>query len=213
MPLLLLLATAQAASLSCAELQHMVNIGIPPATIVETIAQSSLPAAELPCVYQAGLPPAVVEAAERVAEGAEAPALPSPAPPTGPVQTQTVMQPVPFVLSAPTEAPGDPCSLASLMVTLPDPGAAAALSGTVGFGTGHFYAGRVGRGLTYLAIEGIATGLLLGARASDDLEIETRQALLGYGAAAFVIGRVADAVSAPYSARATGLSSLELCGR
>ena len=48
------------------------------------------------------------------------------------------------------------------MYSLPDPGAAAALSGTIGFGVGHFYAEEPGRGVLHFIFQAVATGLVIG---------------------------------------------------
>lgn len=214
--LLLLLPTAFATDMTCTELQHMVEIGLPHDAIIAAMQYMTLPAEELACMRASGIPAEVLAAAEQLGASPSAPSESSePAPP---ITTQTIMQPIPFVVGAGSDVPGDPCALARLMVSLPDPGAAAALSGTVGFGTGHFYAEQPGTGLVFLVLEGLAAGLLIGALSTDvaDLdatELEARQAVTRAGAGLLVLGRSIDTVTAPASARRTGRARLDACGR
>ncbi len=84
---------------------------------------------------------------------------------------------------------------------LPDPGAAAVLSSTVGFGAGHFYAQQPVRGWTFLAVETTgAAALAAGLATSPEGEWSTLAtgALVG-----LVVARLCDVALAPGSAHDT----------
>lgn len=78
-----------------------------------------------------------------------------------------------------------------LQVQLPNEDVALAQSMVLGFGTGHFYAGHVPRGLLFAGIEGGGAILL----ASDDSSVN----VVGY--VLLVGGRILDAAMAPITAR------------
>jgi hypothetical protein len=82
--------------------------------------------------------------------------------------------------------------------SLPNPAAAAALSGFVGFGAGHFYAGDMPGGTTFLLLESAA---LLAAGAGFAVDDPQTQAGVIVGAAvAHVALRLIDVGSAPAAA-------------
>jgi hypothetical protein len=82
--------------------------------------------------------------------------------------------------------------------SLPNPAAAAALSGFVGFGAGHFYAGDMSGGTAFLLLE---SATLLGAGAGFAVDDSQTQAGVIVGAAvAHVALRLIDVGSAPAAA-------------
>ncbi len=88
-------------------------------------------------------------------------------------------------------------------VRLPDPGAAVALSGLVGFGAGHFYAQRRRRGRTHLALQLTALSVTIagGVLSAVGGEATVPGVIMAGAGGGFLVGaRTADVVSAPRSA-------------
>lgn len=160
--LLLAPTAALAASLSCSDLQTMVRASVPVDAIVATIADTGVDAADLGCVETAGLPVAVVEAArQHIVTPAPTPVA-APPPPTPPSRVSPAAAPEPALPWVSAGAGVGECSSVWFLTTTPDPGAAAALSGFVGFGSGNFYSKRPTAGfllaLTQIAAAGVAVG-------------------------------------------------------
>lgn len=85
---------------------------------------------------------------------------------------------------------------------LPDPGAAAVLSASVGFGAGHFYARNPGVGTPLLFGQGIAAGMMLASGAMPPTaRRDPNPGLALAGAGLFLVTRAIDVIAAPYSAR------------
>lgn len=150
-PVFLLLAQ----DLTCAELQQVATSGVPAEGLVGLIETRGMPATELACVQDSALPEEVKAAAKRSAQAA-------PVIPTGAARP-TFQRPEVWSMD-----PGlrrwlavDPCSPIQLARDTPDPGVAMVLSGIIGFGSGHFYAGKPGMGaamlLTQLGAGALAT--------------------------------------------------------
>jgi hypothetical protein len=87
------------------------------------------------------------------------------------------------------------------MASLPDPGAAAVLSGTVGFGAGHFYAKQPQAGFGHLTAQ--ALGLMATAAGFGVDSSQAARGLWAGGGALFLAGRIMDVVTAPQSAHRT----------
>lgn len=99
------------------------------------------------------------------------------------------------------------------LVDLPDPGAAAQLSGGLGFGAGHFYAAQPARGAVFATTQ-LAGALVMGGAYAWRLDRPVRWADNGGPAVAvtglvlFAGSRVIDQALAPYSARRTARKRL-----
>ncbi|MCB9609813.1 MAG: hypothetical protein H6716_24690 [Polyangiaceae bacterium] len=220
--LLAFLASAHAAD-ACAEIQNMVSVGLPEDVIIEGLKQMTVTTADVACLGEAGVSQAMLRAAravavevEEVEEAEEVEPTPKPTPKPEPqVQeesTATELTPtIPQAYRPRPPAPG--CSDAYLMATLPDPGAAAALSGFVGFGAGSFYAKRPLNGLLAMAPQVIGLGLVgigLAQVAEDPLTADPGLARAGWGL--FALGRMADVAVATGSAHSTRREVVEACG-
>jgi hypothetical protein len=122
----------------------------------------------------------------------------APAPRTAPRGTPPVVAPasrVPHHLSA---QPANMRSALAEFASLPSPGGAAALSGTVGFGAGHFYANNRGAGVAYLLLEGAFVGVTAAGALADDPD--TAEVLSLGGALGLGVSRIADTVTAARAA-------------
>lgn len=106
-------------------------------------------------------------------------------------------------------APED-CTAQRLAVLQPQPAVALGLSALVGFGTGHFYAGRSEAGLGFLAADSAALVTLGAGLLADDPR--AKAAGVGIGAAMVGIVRLIEMGSAPSAARKSALDTLDACG-
>lgn len=215
----LILVPLALAGSACDEVRSMVAIGLPEQAITEAMQMIELAPEELACLEQAGLSEALLQAAEarvvtpppQAAEvSVEAPEPePSPAPPppgavTGPVPAV----PERFLLASTTPT----CMPAHLLLTTPDPGAAALLSSTVGFGAGSFYAKQPGMGMLAAAPQVLGLGLTgLGLLVQQDSWREGA-ALMSLGVTIFSVGRLGDIGLAVKSAHDTRIAALDRCG-
>jgi hypothetical protein len=117
---------------------------------------------------------------------------------------------------SPLQAPAERVTTASLDQqwdmflldhTLPDQATAAILSGTVGFGTGHYYAGLARRGNVHLGTQlagwlAVAVGTQLPVLAKTSADAPTAGAVLVLGGGvALAVSRIVDVATAPDSAR------------
>lgn len=217
----LILVPLALAGSACDEVRSMVAIGLPEQAITEAMQMMELAPEELACLEQAGLSEALLQAAEarvvtpppqaaevsvEAPEPEPSPALPPPGAVTGPVP------PVPerFLLASTTPT----CMPAHLLLTTPDPGAAALLSGAVGFGAGNFYARQPGMGMLAAApqlvgvgVAGIGMGLL-----TQPDSLPQGIALLSTGLSLLVVGRLGDIGLAVKSAHDTRIAALDRCG-
>lgn len=141
--------------LTCAELQQVAASGVPAEGLVGLVETRGVPAAELACVQAAALPETVKVAAAHATV---------PMPVTTPLGSEGLRH---FEPVAEYKLDGglrrwlatDACSPVQIERTTPEPGVAMALSGLVGFGSGHFYAHQSGAGAAFLLTEAGGTAL------------------------------------------------------
>lgn len=217
--LLILVAPALAEDLSCAQLVDMARTGIPPEAIVSTIEELGVPSDELGCIVEADLPEDVKTAAGRnvlAAGPLKAEEAPPAAAPTPRVPAPELRPDYGPDRAMRTWLREDRCSPYHLLATLPDPGVAMMISGSIGFGTGHFYARQPERGIGFFLGEGIAAavGAIGYANISNAelLEEEPERGPLIVGSAAFGLLRIADWAMAYQSAQMTREERLMDCG-
>lgn len=156
--MMLLLAVNTAVALDCAEVRHMLEIGLDEADVVDTIYACSLTEADLACIDDAGLPPPIISAAHAswspdckraAAEPSTRPERPSQATPT------------PAWLPARYELPPN-------YFEAPWPGTAVGLSAGLGFGAGHFYARKPGLGAMLALGQAAGVSMIVAGLADDE---------------------------------------------
>lgn len=138
-------------------------------------------------------PPAVASASPTAAAPTSA-AAPAPGP--------TVSPP------APTFSTQDLWRIAEIQAASPAQGTSLALSATLGFGSGHFYAGRPIEGGVFAGTQ--LLGVLMGSGAyllSDGGDGAV--AVLGIGGTTLLVSRIVDMAMAPGSARKTSVAMMK----
>lgn len=210
----------------CEEVKNMMAIGLPESAVVESLAQINVTREDVDCLTEAGVPASVLEVARARqlnapptdATGGAPRGLNGPSSEESGQQaagasaggTLTGMPDIAPALRARPPAPG--CSETYLLATLPDPGAAAALSGFIGFGAGSFYARRPLPGVVALAPQLIGWGLI-GLQRAPGAEVSSSKVNLGaIGGSMVVLGRMADVGLATGAAHRTRLEAVEACG-
>jgi hypothetical protein len=204
--LLVATGTANAAEIACVEVGHMLRAGVPEDVVIAEIANYDRGDSTPECL--AALPQRVRLAFEARPEAAEfvAPL------PIAPAQAQPV-RPEATALAGPGYDNG-PCSDLSLALRARYPATATALSASIGFGAGHFYARKDAPGALFLLTQLAGLGLLTGARIpAQEGDVQTTTTMVTAGAVTVTASRLVDLVTAHASARATTDAMLEKCGR
>ena len=209
--LLTLIAVAVGSDLSCEEVLGMFEIGLPEEAVLEAVAGSTMTQDESQCVQDADLPEAVkawalqavpVESVEETAA------------PVDPVDEEDpYARELREARAARDRARGTRLGSAYdiCMDAAPDPGIAALLSGTAGFGSGHFYAEQPRRGAILVFAQAATLGTMMGSVVIlSDSEAYFEPSRLQTGVALFYGGALAtlalhgiDAGTAAQSARQT----------
>lgn len=105
-----------------------------------------------------------------------------------------------------------------LEASLPDPHVAYAESLGLGFGAGHFYAHDKVGGFTFLGVEGAGliagtTGAVMSQTAyGRNSQANLGYGLLGLGVTTLIVGRIADAITAPHVAHKYAAEQIALQG-
>lgn len=87
----------------------------------------------------------------------------------------------------------------------PDPAAAAVLSATVGFGSGHYYAGRPAQGTFFLGTQAAGVAMALAAsQGGGAVDSADRGPAWGLGIGLFVVSRTVEILLAPYATHRSG---------
>jgi len=198
---LALVAAALAAPLTCAEVGQMHAIRLPDEAIAAAVADAGLLRDDLGCVEALGF-------GEEITQAARDHLVDAPAPAPQPTESQAIgAGPIP-----PSFARVDAvrCDPVLLVAGLPDPGAAAALGWSFGFGAGHFYAGHLGAGAAFALLDVAAVGVLLGGVAGAS---EGRGApAIRAGGVLLATSRSAQLVTAPVMASRSREEMLARCG-
>lgn len=214
---LAVLATAAAGELTCSELLQLEAAHVPSSEIIAVVEARGIPSSELACIDASALSEPVKVAASRNLLATGVPAPPSPS-------SAGILSRGPDLGTPPANGlelgsgwlREDPCSPYTLMETLPDKGVAMILSGTVGFGSGHFYSNRKQVGMVMLVSQGawaVATAIgyanLRVAAERGELGDPTLMQVGRIGLGAF---RLLDFATAHRSARITREEALQACG-
>lgn len=197
---MMLLLVLPALALTCDEVLRMRKVGVPDDVVVATVSEGTFTAGDVECLRSAGVPQPLVDAARVRIQAGPAPAPPSvvekapPAPVLPPLDARTALEARAADAARQYRPAPAECSVPMLLATLPDAGAAAALSGTLGFGAGHFYVGRPGAGVAHFIIQAVGVGLVVRGTLKDE------PVPLGIGIGMASIGRIVDATTAPKAA-------------
>ena len=157
-----LVCTTERAALAgpCEDIGAILDAGLGPQAAVETIRtlQPTFTPADFSCLQAQGAPTAVLEAARPlVREPAPTPAPAAPRAPATPTPAQS-----PTHTAVVPDLRGLRAELLRMEAEVPDSGVAAALAVSVGFGSGHFYAGKGGAGALFMGADALGAGLLIG---------------------------------------------------
>lgn len=170
-------------TLTCIDAKKMISDGKTEAEMLWIVAGSTIPMSELPCIQGAGLPKTVLAAMPNHVQQSSTP-------------------PGAGYASAP--GPSAPMGLAYAPMVMPDAGAAAAMSGLIGFGSGHFYACDPVGGAAFFLATLLGGGLMAGGlawQANDPLVRDGgATALVAVGGTLFFVVHAADTATAPLAA-------------
>ncbi len=213
-------AVASAAEVTCDEVAAMLDMGLPASAVVEGLKGDQMTPDEQACLREtADLPAEVVEWLDDPAHGVKLEDLLESAAATNAGAAPTSAEPVrrEALNLYPTPPPPPPdqvslmmsgeCGMPFITTQLPEPAAAVALSGFIGFGAGHFYSGnrKAGAGLLLGQAAGIGVTAL-------SAETPNPTAALIAGGTVFGLARLIDVAAAPASAKGARRNHLDSCG-
>lgn len=169
--------------------------GLPPALPIVAAAPKPPTTVSMLTPYT---PPVVPVAPSTGSAGASAPASSTPATSAAPPAAQGVAveatPPIPVIppAFAPPRPETGPCSTAALLLSAPDPTAALLLSSVVGFGTGHFYAGKKPAGVVFAIVDVL---VVAGTTVATAAYLPNG---IGIGSSALALSHLVQGASAPF---------------
>lgn len=190
--LLFLLTTAHAAGLTCADVKGMLSAHVGADDVLAAMQTAGFEEADKACILALPMLPLKVwryVSDETVTPSSTPRAVPS---------------------ASAVKLPAEDCTSQRLAATLPQPGVALGLSALVGFGAGHFYAGRDAAGLGFVAADFAGAIVTSAGFLAEDPEI--RAGAVGVGLSMLSFTRLIEIGTAPHAARVGGLARLNACG-